>query len=173
MSVRQLIVGGVTVPVYAMTNISQQYGDISARSRKRTADGTLVIRSLWSGKLSTVITGAGLIPAGLQDIDFDSDFELSCIAHRAVNSATNTITIPAARRADTGSEPYGRALVGAKWIATPVTGIVANVATLTPVTGASLYQCVYFPKITAAGDLTEGKPQHGPLFGWTLTAEET
>lgn len=173
MSVRQLIVGSVTVPVYAMTGISQQYGDISARSRKRTADGTLITRSLWSGKLSTVITGTGLIPAGLQEIDFDSEFELSCIAHRAVNSATNTITIPAARRADTGSEPYGRALVGEKWLATPVTGIVSNVATLTMVTGALLYQCVYFPKITAAGDLTEEKPQHGPVFGWTLTAEET
>lgn len=172
MSVRQLIVGSVIVPVYAMTDISQQYADISARSRKRTADGTLITRTLWSGMLSTVITGSGLIPSGLQEVDFDSEFELSCIAHRAVNSATNTITIPAARRSDAGSEPYGRALVGERWVATPISGIVANVATLTAVTGATRYQCIYFPKITAAGDLTEEKPQHGPVFGWTLTAEE-
>lgn len=173
MSVRQLIVDGVAVPVYASVQISQIYEVLRGTTPKRMRDGSLRWRTVWSGKLRTTISGSGVIPAGFSGIDFDDSFTLSCIAHRAVNSAGTTITIPATRRTDAGSTPYGRALVGGKWVPTTVTGIVSNVATLAAVTGATQYQCVYFPEIVVFADPpTETKPEHGPSFGWSLVAEE-
>jgi hypothetical protein len=173
MSVRQLIIGGLAVPVYASTEIAQTYVPVRGATSRRTAAGGNILRVGWDGKLRTIISGSGLIPAGLQTLDYSAALTLSCIQHRAVNSATNTITIPAARRTDAGSTPYGRALVGDVWVPTAVTGIVSNVATLTAVSGATQYQCVYFPELSVhAEPPTEDKPRHGPVFGWTLEAEE-
>jgi len=172
MSVRQLKINGVAVPVYAMLNISQQYTPLQAVYRARTAGGSLVQRTLWDSKLRTVVTGSGVIPPGISDIDYSSSFTLSCVAPRSLVSASANITIPAARRTDAGSTPYGRALTGDTWESTPVT-MNGNVAELTPVSGATQYQVVYFPELTVIADpATEDHPSHGPVYGWTLTAEE-
>ena len=173
MSVRQLIIGGVTVPVYAMTEISQRYEPLQASHDRRTADGTLITRTLWSGKLRTVISGSGLIPPGLADLDFDSNMTLSCVAHRAITQAGNVFTLPAARRTDSGSTPYGRAAVGDAWVSTPVDSLVSNTLTLTAVTGATAYQAVWFPELTVKARLvSEDHPEHGQAFGWSVEAEE-
>jgi len=171
-TVRQLIVGGVTVPVYAMTNISQRYEAIEAKSKRRFLGGGGWQRVTYSGKLRTSITGSGLIPASLGSVNYDGSVTISCIKHRGILSASTTIALPSARRTDTDSEPYGRALVGDKWISTPVSMSVDN-AILTPVSGATIYQAVYFPEIVCHVDTpSEDKPAHGPIFGWSLTADE-
>lgn len=172
-AVRQLIVDGVAVPVYAMTGISQRYEPVHATYRARMVDGSGKQRTLWSGKLRTVITGQGLIPAGLSAIDFTASFTLSCVAHRAINSASRVITLPAARRSDSGSTPYGRAAVGDTWVDAPVASLVGDTLTLTEISGATQYQAVYFPELTVFADPpTEDHPEHGPSFSWSLTAEE-
>lgn len=172
-AVRQLIVDGITVPVYAMTGISQRYEPIRATYRARMVDGSAKQRTLWSGKLRTVITGQGLIPAGLSAVDFEASFTLSCVAHRAINAAGPVFTLPAARRTDSGSTPYGRAAVGDTWVDAPVDSLVGNTLTLQTVSGATQYQAVYFPEITVFADPPiEEHPEHGPSFGWSLTAEE-
>lgn len=171
-TVRQLIVDGTSVPVWAMTEISQRYEEIEAKARRRFLGGGGWQRVTYGGKIRTSITGSGVIPASLGSIDYDGSFTLSCIAHRAIVSASSSIAIPSARRSDTGSEPYGRALVGDVWVSTPVSMMVDN-AILTPVTGATQYQVVYFPEITVFADPpVEDKPTHGPVFGWSLVAEE-
>lgn len=171
-TVRQLIVGGVTVPVYAMIEISQRYEDISATYRSRVRSGSAKHRTIFSGKIRTVVAGSGLIPAGLQTVDYTTSFTLSCIKHRGILSASPNIALPTTRRSDAGSEPYGRALAGDTWIETPAV-MVGDTAQLTPVSGATQYQAIYFPEITVFADPpTEDKPQHGPTFGWSLIAEE-
>ena len=172
-TVRQLVVAGVDVPVWAMIDISQRYEPIQATTRRRFLDGGGWQRTTWNGKLRTVITGSGVIPAGLGEIDYTTSFSLWCVAHRSVQHASTGILIPSARRTDTGSTPYGRALVGDKWIATDVASIVTDTVNLVAVSGATQYQVCYFPKITVFADPPfEDKPQHGPTFGWSLTAEE-
>lgn len=172
-TVRQLIVGGISVPVWAMVDISQRYEDIEAKARRRFLGGGGWQRTTYSGKIRTVITGSGIIPFGLSGIDYDSSFVLSCVAHRSIISASSDIEIPAARRTDAGSLPYGRALVGDKWIETGYDSIVSNTVALTPVSGASLYQVIWFPKITVHADSpVEDKPSHGPVYGWSIVAEE-
>jgi len=178
--VRLLIVDGVTVPVFASTTISQTYDKQSATYRSRMRSGTLKQRKVWpsgGAKLITTITGSGMIPPGIGEdglVDYDNSFVLSCVGHRAITSTSNVIALPAARRSDSGSEPYARVRVAGtdKWVPTAVS-VVGNTATLTTVTGAAQYQCLYFPEITVFADPpTEEKPRHGPEFSWTLVAEE-
>jgi hypothetical protein len=172
-TVRQLVVAGVDVPIWAMIDISQRYETVTSTFRSRMRSGTLKQRTIWSGKLRTTITGSGVIPAGLGEIDYESSFSLWCVAHRSVQHATTGIQIPANRRTDAGSLPYGRALVGEKWISTDVASTVDNTINLVAVSGATQYQVCYFPKITVfASPPIEDKPQHGPVFGWSLVAEE-
>lgn len=175
MSVRQLIVGGVTVPQLAGLEISQSYEPIEAVARVRMANGALIQRVAWAGKLRTRLSGRGAIPAGLQAIDWAVAVTIECIAHRAISGVgtTRVFALPTARRTDTESLPYGRALVGNRWVRTPCT-VATNIATLTAVTNAAQYQVVYFPKLTCfASPPTEMREADGTLFGWELTAEET
>lgn len=178
MSVRQLIIDGVTIPVYSSVELEQRYGKRRAAYRATMRSGVLKQRRIWpqtGAFLTTTISGRGLIPAGIGEdgsIDYDNPIVISCVAPRSILSASNTIVLPAARRTDSGSLPYGRALVNDRWQNTPVS-IITNTATLTAVAGASQYQCVYFPEITCFADPpSEDHPQRGPSYNWALTAEE-
>lgn len=171
MSVRQLVIDGVTVPVWASTKLDQSYERVQAVTRRRTADGSLVQRSLWTGKLKTVLSGGGLAPSGLQAIDTSAAFDLWCIKPIAINSASNVIDIPAARRSDSGSEPFGFAVVGNAMVATPV-AMSVDQATLTTVAGATAYQVRYFPVLSVMADPVQEDLSRGFGFGWKLEAEE-
>lgn len=176
MGLHLLIIDGVTVPLYASTEISQRYAPLEASSITRMASGTARKQTLagWVGKVTTEIFGNGLIPSMLGEdaIDYSVPLTVSCIAHRSIVSASSSIAISSKRRTDAGNVPYGRALVGDRWVNTPCS-MVGDVATLTPVSGATQYQAVWFPELTMF--LTpprEGHPQHGPNFDWIITGEE-
>lgn len=129
-------------------------------------------RTTWTGKLRTSISGNGVIPPGISGIDETQSITLACVEPRSIVSTSENIAIPAARRADAGSEPYGRALTGDTWVDTPV-NMNGNTAELTPVSGATQYQVVWFPLLTVFFDpIVEDKPSHGPTYGWAITAEE-
>lgn len=177
--VRLLIVDGVVVPVYASTEINQRYEKRRGATRYRMADGSLRQRRVWpatGAKIVTTISGNGVIPAGIGedgDVNYDGPIVISCIAPRAVTTTSTSIALPASRRNDAGSLPFGRALLlNEVWVSTAVS-MAGDIASITPVTGATQYQVVYFPQITVFADPpTEDKPGRGPSFGWTLTAEE-
>jgi len=171
-TVRQIIVDGISVPVYASISISQTYEELRATSRRRFLGGGAWQRTTWSGKLRTSLSGNGVIPYGLSNVDFTSSFEISCKAPRSINGSGRVFTLPAARRSDAGSEPYGRALVGDTWVDTPC-NVVGDTATLDAVSGATQYQVVYFPKLTVVADApNESHPNHGPDYSWSIVAEE-
>jgi len=174
MSVRKLIVDGITVPVWSSTGIRQEYAPIEAVSRTRTADGSLIVRELWSGKLRTTISSDGPAPPGLRAIDNSNPYEIWCIAPIAINSASNVITLPATKRSDTGSEPLGFAEVGAEMVPTPLvlSGLDDTTATLTTVSGATQYQVRYFPKLTVMSPPVRFSLTRGVGYDWTLEAEE-
>ena len=66
---RQLIVDGVTVPVWSSTDFTQVIEPVEAVYQSRKKNGGLVQRTLYTGKLRTTIDGGGLAPAGLDDIN--------------------------------------------------------------------------------------------------------
>jgi hypothetical protein len=176
MSAQNLIVGGIEIPLYALTDaFSQDYEELAAIAGVRMADGSLVIQRAWptSGnyKLRTMISGGGSLPAPLDGLDRGTAYEISCAQHRAIAAVGNVITLPAGRRADTGYVPVGFASVAGELVSTAVS-LVGNVATLTTVGSAQHYQVRYWPKFTgmithkSSGDLWQA------ARSWTLTAEE-
>jgi hypothetical protein len=167
-----LIVGSIVIPTEAVPEFDQRYVDLAGQTFRRTADGSGVLRSGWSGKISTRISGRGWTPSGLDTIALGSTHTIKCAQPRAVSSATTSVTLPVARRSDTGHTPIGFALVGDLLVSTAITGIVSNVATLTSVTGASGYRVHFWPEITAVILANECTGTHQAEFRWSIEAEE-
>ena len=173
-----LIIGAIELPTLAThVELTQSYDDILPIRFRRTADNTGILRSTGSAKLRTVIQGRGWVPA-LEDIDTTTTQVVKCAMHRAANSATTTVSLPAARRADTGHQPLAYGRVGDDLIATTITNLAAilagstDEATLTAVSGASAYVVHYWPQITAAVLVKTGQGASSAAFEWTIEAEE-
>lgn len=170
MSLPDLIIGGVTIPRLAGLDLTQEYGEVVSEAWHRMGDGSLDVQENWAAKRSTTISGSGWIPAAFSSINFSADVEISCIALEAVQGATTTLTLPAARRTDAG--PYGFAIVNGQEVPTSIS-IVTNTATLGAVTGASLYIVKYYPKFTAhCKRPRRGLSRSDATYSWSLEAEE-
>lgn len=171
LNVRTLIVGGIEIPIQASHTFNQTYKSLQARERRRFLNGDLWQRKTWGGKLETTIQASGIMPSGFQEVDFDNPVVIACVEALGINSVSNIIVLPAARRADAGSEPLGFAIVGGVIVPTTI-NVVVDTATLGVVAGASQYQARYFPLITCMADPPEEDLSRGSAYGWSLTAEE-
>jgi hypothetical protein len=170
-TVRNIILGTLTIPYYGGVEISQSYTYLAGRTRLRLSDGAGILRQAWGGKLSTDITGRGTIPSGLLALDYSATMTVAC-AVPMVKSGTTTIVIPAGRRSDTDHTPWARARVGDAWVVTP-NSIATNTMTITAVSGASEYQAVWYPSFTAIVDPpTETTDRNNADVEWSIHAEE-
>lgn len=171
--IRSATLGGIAIPLYAAFDLQQTYESRSTEAIHRMGDGSLK-KQIFGGaqnKVATRISGRGPVPPGLQSLDFTSSLLLKCAAERAINSASNAITIPAERRSDADYEPWGRAQVDNRWTPTPV-AMATNLATLTPVAGADLYQVLWFPEFSVFvenGGPSENNDLHRAETGWELS----
>lgn len=170
---KTFILAGLKLVFENHLELSQDYDEEQASRITRHADGSARKQVAWSGKIKTVLTGSGWIPPGFELLDYDSSMEMSCIAVKGVTSASNIITIPAARRADAGFEPYAIAHVDGARVDTDINSLVANVATVEDVNGATHYTVFYYPKITVFASLPQQR--HDVIndrYTWTLEARE-
>jgi len=171
---KTLILGTFSLPFESHLQLSQNYEEEQASRLTRHSDGSARKQTAWNGKIKTTITGSGWVPPCFEMLDYESTMELSCIAAKAVAGATNTITIPSARRADAGFEPFGVAVIDGESIETPIVSIDgSHLATLTAVTGADYYIVYYYPKITVFADrLQQQSDIINQTTTWTLNARE-
>lgn len=171
MAIRTLKVGSLTIPVHARYSLEQSYEARRAVWQARLANGSMVQRVRWSGKLATTVRGSGRVPSGLVGLDYSAPIDLYCIAGRSISATGTAITIPSTRRTDDGAIPIGRAWVGDTWVETTCAA-TGTTATLGSVSSATLYQVTYFPKLSCyITPPTEEWQQNGD-HTWTLTAEE-
>lgn len=177
MTWKTLIIGGIEIPLHAMSDdFSQDYDEEAGIGDMRLSDGSLVIQRAWpaSGvKLVTSLGAAGSLPAPLDGLDRGVAHEVSCARHRVIAVAAPglSVTLPAGRRSDTGHTPVGYAAVGGLLVPTALS-IVGHVATFTAVAGAQHYQAHYWPKFS--GRITHkasGRPWQA-AGGWTMTIRE-
>ena len=151
-----LVIGSHEFPTETLLEFDQDYQDLNAASFRRTADGSAVIRELWTGKLRTTISGRGWAPGPIRLLQENTSYLIKCVMPIPVESATTTVTIPAGRRTDSEHQPVGFAIVNGLMIETPITNIAAinaestNDATLTAVSGSSGYRVQYAPEFTGA-----------------------
>ena len=168
---RQLIVDGLTVPIWSSTEFTQVIEPVEAVYQSRKKNGGLVQRTLYTGKLRTTIDGGGLAPAGLDNINTGTSTTIHCIEPLSITSPVRIIDIPSNWRSDAGSEPHGFAEVGGALVSTDVTMNVDE-ATLDAVAGATAYQVRWYPILTVICRPLRKTLNRGVGHRWTLEAEE-
>lgn len=168
MSCPSLIIDGIILPLEAFP-ATQTYSRIGGETLKRRLDGAAAKQSHWE-KLATTITGDGWMPAALAGVDWTASVEISCIKPRMMNSATNSVLLPTARRTDVDCVAY--AIVDGQAVQTPCS-VVVNTATATAVAGADAYQFTYYPKLDfySAGP-TESLNVETAAYQWSLDCEQ-
>ena len=167
---RNLIIGGVEIPIDASHQLNQAYSEIRAVNRVRMSDGSLKQQSSWSGKILTQISGSGRLPIGLDGLDYLAEITIKCVAERRIASTVNAISVPSGRRSDYAVQ--GEALVNGKWQSTPVS-MSGDTATLTTVVGATQYQAIYWPEIVCFVDPPDlNRDARRSVYSWSLKAEE-
>lgn len=170
-----LEIGSLIVPTEALLEFDQQYEELNARAVDRTASGAVVIRTLWDGKLSTIVDAVGWVP-GLEGLDVGSVHTIKCAIPRAASSASTTVTVGSDRRTDVS--PIGLALVGDQTVASAITNLAAinakstDDAVLTTVSGATGYRVHWFPEVSAVITKLNSRGDHSASFRWRLEAEQ-
>lgn len=161
--------GGVVVSLDASHTLAQTYETLGGRSLRRLLSGAAHLQTTW-GKLRTVLTGAGRLPAGLSGLDYTATMTLACAAPLSIWSATTSATLPAGRRSDWA--PHGYAVVDGRQVPTGIS-IATNAVTFTAVSGASGYVVVYYPSLTVYAEPPRlSFDARGAVCGWEIVAEE-
>lgn len=170
MSLPALKIAGIEIPVEVFP-VSQTYRRLEGAKVHRMLNGAALKQQHW-GKLATSINGDGWAPPALAGVDWSVPVEVACVQPRAIHSATNVATIPAARRADLTENVTAAAVVGGELVETPV-AVVTNTATATAVAGATSYVFNYYPKFNAySSGPEESLDMERAAYRWSITLEE-
>lgn len=164
--------GGIIVPLTAALGLSQSIAMVGGRASLRFANGASLRQQAWR-RMSVVLSGDGWVPLGLDGLDFEATMTFKAGVPHALRTNNGVVTLPAARRTDTGYLPFARAhLPGGSDVATPVS-LVGNVATCTTVTGAISYTVSYYPQLTVWADPPEQQfDRANASANWSLNLEE-
>ena len=152
-------------------SIQQSYEAVGGGSSVlRLGTGAAIKQQVWR-KNETTISGSGRMPPALNQIDWSAPVTIDCVALQAVQGATTSITLPAARRSDAG--PFGFAVLADGKLQKTTISVTGNAATLGAVAGAVAYAVHYYPVMTC---VCQGPTQRtdatGTAVSWSLTAEE-
>lgn len=163
--------GGLLVPVTAALSLTQAIDRVGGRAALRFSNGASLRQEAWR-KLRVSLNAEGWIPLGLDALDFESTMAFKAGVPHALRANSNIITLPAARRADAGYEPYAWAHLPEGDVPTAL-GLVGNVATATVVTGALSYTMSYYPQLTVWADPPQQQfDRANATAGWSLALEE-
>lgn len=169
---RTLVIGNVVVPVQSARSVIVAYEDFGGFTWPplRMQDGAGVMQQSWA-KLRLRISGDGIVPVAFAGLSRTAQHVLKSPASRSVHGDTNVITVPAARRADTGYVPRGFAVVNGLYYATPLS-MAGDVATLTAVPGASGYGVIYWPQLSVFIAVSQSVDSAKSGHSFVLEAEE-
>jgi len=168
-----LKIGSVEIPARSSLDIDQTYEPLGGETILRTLSGAGIKQATWQ-RTRTVISGGGWIPPGLTHLDYTTQQSVACIVPRAlICNGSRMATLPAARRADTGYEPWAWALMPDGSTINADLTLVGSLATAAVVSGAQGYQILYYPQITAwisRPDIAGSRATAG--YQWQIVAEQ-
>lgn len=159
------------VSLYEALSYNQTYENFGGHVVHRMLDGTGVKQNNW-GKIRTTLSGSGGMPLSFRSINYNGALTLKCGVPRSIQSTSNVIAIPAARRADTGYLPQGFKRVAGFWLPSPV-NVVVNTATVTIDPSATHYKVDFYPELPVfMNDPSETYNWDNVNTSWSITAEE-
>ena len=142
-------------------HITQTYDEIDgAVSNRRMADRSLHTQCFGEDKITTTISGDGVLPPGLDTLNKRTEYTLKCVGYRTISSTSNTISLPS-YRADVP-------LIYSAW----KNGVLIDWDGSADIS-AETYRATYVPQITARliSKSVPGK-HHELKWSWSLTFEE-
>lgn len=165
-----LVLGGVAIEPDCGP-IRMRYEPFGGSSELRMADGAGYKQTHWR-KTRISASSSGYLDPALEHLDYSRPLELWCIKQLMVGGSALAYEIPPADKRRPDLDPLGFALVGVRWVETPLV-LDANVATLTPVPGASRYRVGWYPRylVLTDGVLSEFDEARG-VYDWSLEARE-
>lgn len=163
MSYPQITLGGIAIGLEAGPS-EQSVERIGGSVLVRMSDGAGVKMTHW-GRVSGAVRGSGLLPAGLDGLDYSQPLELLLTKPRSLVGAGASFTLDAECRPD--REPWAQAMVDNRWRPTGCvrTGLVVDV---TPVSGAARYMVMWMPRyqVFASEPVTGMGASHDWSFSW-------
>lgn len=167
-----IIIAGIRIGYESAHDLTQEYYLVGGRKLRTFLEGGGIVQSNWL-KLYTVINGQGRLPAALGGVDWSAAVEVSWASPVRIQSASNVITAPAARRTDEWV-PHGYALVDGAEVATDISSVSGDDYTLATVAGATAYELAYYPKIMMLVDQLprQNFNARGEASSWSLSARE-
>lgn len=164
-NVPPLMLGGIAIDHHAG---APEFTDepIGGESVLRLSNGAAVKMQRWE-RMAGTISGNGLMPPGLDGLDYSQPLELRTWQPSTIQGAGPVFTLISTPRPD--KAPWAYALVGNRWVPTPCS-TVERVATVTPVAGATAYQVWWFPVYSV---FARRPPRsQAASHGWSITWEE-
>ncbi|HCF1748382.1 TPA: hypothetical protein NU583_005684 [Pseudomonas aeruginosa] len=161
-----ITLGGVPIPPEAGAP-DQSMEPLFGATVIRMSDGAGVKLTHWDGKLSGTLTGSGLVPVGLDALDYRSSLEMQAIQPISIAQDSPAFTLPKAPRTD--KEPWALALVEGRWMPTPCVR-AGLVVTVTERPAATLYMVQFMPRFNVFAD--PPSTSMNAAHGWTLNWQE-
>lgn len=160
-----VMLGGIALDIYAGAP-EQAEEPIGGSTVLRMSDGSAVKLTHWR-KMGGVLTGQGLMPAGLDGLDYSLPLELRSTQVTSMTGAGPAFTLSSTPRPDMA--PWAFARVDGHWRRTPCS-LLAGVVTVTPQPSADLYQVHWMPVYSVFAE----PPSRGQStrHTWSLTWEE-
>jgi|SRR3990167_608569 len=161
----QITLGGIEIDRHAGAPELSEEG-IGGETLLRMSDGAGVIMTHWQ-KMAGSISGQGLMPPGLDGLDYSQPLELRTTQVNSWQGTGLVYTLTSTPRPDVA--PWAFALLGGRWRSTPCS-TVDGVSTVTAVTGADAYQVWWMPVYSVKAQ--RPPKQQSTTHSWSIAWEE-
>lgn len=168
---RTLTLDTIQIPILEASSYSETIERVGGFVLLRTVLGSAKRQHNWA-KHRITISGTGPLPSSLLELDHTVSHTLKLATPVSINSLSNVIALPSARRSDVAVEGYAYTDVDGYLVETPVM-VTVDTATLTVVPGAVGYKAVYWPQFTVFVDPPGlSADRRGFDYQWTMNCEE-
>jgi hypothetical protein len=169
---RSLSLGNIDVPILELEDYNETIEKVGGFVLLRTVLGGAKRQHNWA-KHRVTISGGGPLPASLLEVDHNAMQVLKLAAPQSIQSPSNVIVIPAARRADVPLEAYAVMDVDDYLVEAVIATTIVDTVTINVVPGAVAYRVNYWPQFTVFVDPpSSDSNRRGADTQWTLNCEE-
>lgn len=165
MSIPKITLGGVEIDAEAGPE-SQDVSRLGGSAVVRMSLGAGVKMTHW-GKFAGEISGSGLLPAGLDGLDYSAPLSLLLTQPRSKVQSAPDFVLDTACRPD--REPWAYARVGGRWLPAACNRSGSTVA-VTPAVGADRYRVEWMPAYQVLAE--EPSASMAGRHGWSIRWEE-
>lgn len=165
-----LVLGGVAITP-SSGPVRQRYEPFGGSSELRMTDGTGYKQTHWR-KTRISSGGSGPLDPALEQLDYSRPMELWCVKPISVSGTALAYELPPLNKRRPDVAPWAWALVGERWIETPLS-LSGDIATLDAVAGASSYRVSWLPRYVVLTDgVVSDFDESRALYDWSFEARE-